>query len=195
MAFPKAQSSYPAEVRKWNFSPLFSLPKVLPALLQKLVGEFFWFFAGKFGKFSGKFGGNFLGIFSDPQNKGSKFSGKISEHFSCENSWLGKKSFEQNSLCRRATLTKGVVRFGVKFWWNFPCYVFQGLGVRREISPKCHVKNGVKNGKFHAKITLLGQNVLPKNCFFRLLLPSWNKDRLLESDQAWTLLTVSRLIN
>ena len=44
--------------------------------------KFLWFFAGKFGKFSGKFGGNFPGFFSDPQNKGSKISGKISEHFS-----------------------------------------------------------------------------------------------------------------
>ena len=53
---------------------------------------------------------------------------------------------------------KGVVKFGVKFWWNFPCYVFQGLGVRRKISPKFHVKNGVKNGKFHANFTLLGRS-------------------------------------
>ena len=51
---------------------------------------------------------------------------------------------------------KGVVKFGVKFWWNFPRYVFQGLGVRRKISPKFHVKKGVKNGKFHANFTLLG---------------------------------------
>ena len=37
---------------------------VLPALLQKLVGDFFGgFFAGKFGKFSGTFGGNFPGFF------------------------------------------------------------------------------------------------------------------------------------
>ena len=43
----------------------------------------------------GKFGGNFPGIFSDPQNKGSKISGKISEHFSYENSWL-----EQNLSCK-----------------------------------------------------------------------------------------------
>ena len=50
---------------------------------------------------------------------------------------------------------KGVVKFGVKFWWNFPRYVFQGLGVRRKISPKFHVKNGGENGKFHANFTLL----------------------------------------
>ena len=49
---------------------------------------------------------------------------------------------------------KGGVKFGVKFWWNFPCCVFQGLGVRRKISPKFHVKNG----KFHANFTLLGRS-------------------------------------
>ena len=43
---------------------------------------------------------------------------------------------------------KGVVKFGVKFWWNFPRYVFQGLGVRRKISPKFHIKNGVENENF-----------------------------------------------
>ena len=63
--------------------PQFRVQRILSALLQKLVGEFFFlFFAGKFGKFSGKFGWNFAGIFSDPQNKGSKISGKFSEHFS-----------------------------------------------------------------------------------------------------------------
>ena len=61
---------------------VFLYQNLLPAPLQKLVGDFFGFFAGKFGKFSGKFGGTFAGIFSDPQNKGSKISGKISEHFS-----------------------------------------------------------------------------------------------------------------
>ena len=57
---------------------------------------------------------------------------------------------------------KGVVKFGVKFWWNFPSYVFQALGVRRKISPKFHIKNGVKNGKFHANFTLLGRNAEEK---------------------------------
>ena len=47
---------------------------VLPALLQKLVvGDLF--LGG------GKFGGNFAGCFLDLQNKGSKISGKNSEHF------------------------------------------------------------------------------------------------------------------
>ena len=35
----------------------------LPALLQKLVGDFFGFFGGNFGRFGGKFGGNFTGFF------------------------------------------------------------------------------------------------------------------------------------
>ena len=50
------------------------------------------------------------------------------------------------------------MKFGVKFWWNFPCYVFQGLGVQRKISPTFHVKSGVKNRKFHADFTLLGRS-------------------------------------
>ena len=54
----------------------------------------------------------------------------------------------------RFSLPKVSWNLGVKFGWNFPCYVFQGLGVRRKISPKFHVKIGVKNGKFHANFTL-----------------------------------------
>ena len=53
---------------------------------------------------------------------------------------------------------KDVVKFGVKFWWNFLRYVFQGLDARRKISPKFHIKNGVKNGKFHANFTLPGRS-------------------------------------
>ena len=30
--------------------------------------------------------------------------------------------------------------------------------MRRKISPKFHVKNGVKNGQFHANFTLLGRS-------------------------------------
>ena len=51
----------PAEARRWIF---------------------FIFSQGNFGNFSGTFGGNFPRIFSDPQNKGSKILGKVSEHFS-----------------------------------------------------------------------------------------------------------------
>ena len=58
---------------------------ILPALLQKLVGEFFDFSQGNLENLVGNLEG-ICGIFSDPQNKGSKISGKISEHFSYENS-------------------------------------------------------------------------------------------------------------
>ena len=51
-----------------------------PALLQKLVGDFSFFLGG-----GGNLAGNFRD-FSDQQNKGSKISGKIAEHFSSENS-------------------------------------------------------------------------------------------------------------
>ena len=54
---------------------------LLPAILQKLVGEFFWFFAGKFGKFSGKFGGNFPGFFLTHRTKAQKFRGKFRSIF------------------------------------------------------------------------------------------------------------------
>ena len=53
--------------------------KLLPVLLQKLVGDFFFDFLE----------GNLVGILagilrdsSDPKNKGSNISGKISEHSS-----------------------------------------------------------------------------------------------------------------
>ena len=53
------------------------MKNILLALLQKLVGEFFFDFGeGNLAEF--------CGICSDPRNKGSKISGKISEHF-CEN--------------------------------------------------------------------------------------------------------------
>ena len=36
---------------------------------------------------------------------------------------------------------------------------FTGFGcLKRKNSPKCHVKNGVKNGKCHENFTLLGRN-------------------------------------
>ena len=60
---------------------------------------FFW---------EGNFVGNLAGIlwdfFSDPQNKGSKLSGKISEHFSRKIRSPPKNLSCQSSLCRRATL-------------------------------------------------------------------------------------------
>ena len=78
-----------------------------PVLLQKLVGDFFDFSQGNLENLVGKFVGNFPGIFSDPQNKGSKISG-LRENFGAffvRKFVARKKSFVQNSLCRRATLT------------------------------------------------------------------------------------------
>ena len=54
----------------------------LPAPLQKLVGELFLTFAGKF---CGRFGGNLAGFFSDPQKAEQKKSrGKLRSIFSWE---------------------------------------------------------------------------------------------------------------
>ena len=69
------------------------LLNVLPALLQKLVGDFLILGGG------GNFARNLAGIlrdFSHTQNKGSKCSGKISEHFWRENSCLEQKIFRAN---------------------------------------------------------------------------------------------------
>ena len=63
-----------------GLAPLFFF--FLPALLQKLVGEFFLIFHREIWKFLWEIWREFSGDFSDPQNKGSKISGKISEHFS-----------------------------------------------------------------------------------------------------------------
>ena len=49
---------------------------ILPALPQKLVGDFFNLF------FRREIWREICGIFSDPQSKGSEFSGEIPEHFS-----------------------------------------------------------------------------------------------------------------
>ena len=55
---------------------------LLPALLQKLVGEFFKnFLQGNLENLVGNLEGIFGGFFSEPQNKGSTISGRISEHF------------------------------------------------------------------------------------------------------------------
>ena len=54
---------------------------VLPALLQKLVGEFS--FDSSQGYFEGNVAGTLRGGgFSGPQNEASNVSGKILEHFS-----------------------------------------------------------------------------------------------------------------
>ena len=56
--------------------------ELLPALLQKLVGEFFLIFRREiFGKFSGKFGGNFAGFFLTHRTEAQKFRGKLRSIF------------------------------------------------------------------------------------------------------------------
>ena len=71
---------------------------------------------------------------------------------------LDCRSAEVKFFFLRFFSAKGVVKF---LACDVPCYVFQGLGVRRKISPKFHVKNGVENGKFHANFTLLGRSADP----------------------------------
>ena len=66
-----------------------------------------------------------------------------------------KLNFFSVVLCQRCReFFLGGVRFGVRF----SVLRFPGFGCAREISPKFHVKNGVKNRKFHANFTLLGRS-------------------------------------
>ena len=85
---------FPREMPEISGNSAFPIKEytILPALLQKLVGELFFL-----NFWEGNLAGSLAGIlrdFSDPQNKGSKFSGKILEHF----------SFVATSFCRLATL-------------------------------------------------------------------------------------------
>ena len=53
--------------------------------------------------------------------------------------------------------------------------------MRREVSPKFHLKNGVKNGKFHANFTLLGrsadvlQHSVPRRVLRRFWTGFWGR--------------------
>ena len=67
----------PAAIRESQAQP--APVFVLLALLQKLVGEFFLIWGREIWR---EIWREFWGIFSDPRNKGSKISGKISERFS-----------------------------------------------------------------------------------------------------------------
>ena len=62
-----------------NYRPMILVLFILLALLQKLVGDFFLILGREIWR---EIWREFCGIFSDPRNKGSKISGKISEHFS-----------------------------------------------------------------------------------------------------------------
>ena len=69
---------------------------VLPALLRKLVGDFFDFWGGE------------ILWFSDLQNKSSKIEENISEHFFVRKFVPRNKTFVPTSFCRRATVTFSV---------------------------------------------------------------------------------------
>ena len=68
---------------------------LLPALLQKLVGDFFFLSLG--GKFCGKFGGNFAGIFRTHKKKAPKYRGKF-RSISGEKIRASKKIFRANLI-------------------------------------------------------------------------------------------------
>ena len=98
-----SQSPLPRKFRKKS-------EKVLPALLQKLVGELFFFDFSQ-GNLENLVGiwREFCGIFLTHREKAQKFRGKFRSVFR-NKIRSSKKSFVQNSLCRRATLRKGVPR-------------------------------------------------------------------------------------
>ena len=77
----------------------------LPALLQKLVGEFFFDFSqGNLENLVGNLEGIFRGFFLTHRTKAQQFWGKLRSVFR-KKFVARKKSFVLNSLCRRATLT------------------------------------------------------------------------------------------
>ena len=80
---------------------------ILPALLQKLVGDFLKYFAGKFG---GKFGGNFAGFFLTHRRKAQIFRGHFGA-FLVRKLVAQKKSF-------RAKFTLQMCRLK-KYAWHF----------------------------------------------------------------------------
>ena len=81
------------------FHPLIpiSLLFVLPALLQKLVGDFFWFSQGNLENLVAKFGGNFPGFFWPTEQSLENF-GEIFGAFFVRKFVARKNSFVQNSL-------------------------------------------------------------------------------------------------
>ena len=74
----KDEGSQKGHFQKGSFGGCSPVQKLLPALLQKLIGEFFLFFAGKFG---GKFGGNFAGFFLTHRIKAQTFRGNFRSIF------------------------------------------------------------------------------------------------------------------
>ena len=125
-------------------------------LLQKLVGEFFFYLLGR--EFDGNFGGTFADFFG-PQNKGSKISGKNSEHFSRENSCLEKnlRAYfalqtchpNKNSLARLCTIfveKDALVKNLLMLFFLMGCFPVDFKEVERPLRTKSG-KRPIKVGK------------------------------------------------
>ena len=82
--------------------PFWTLMILLPARLQKRIGEIFLIFAGKS---CGKFGGNYAGFFRTHQKQRLKKFGENIGAFFVTIFVVRKNPFVQTSFCRRATLT------------------------------------------------------------------------------------------
>ena len=76
------------------------------------VNFFFWFFAGKFGKFSGKFGGNFPGFFLTHRTKAQKIRGKFRSIF--------RKKIRSSKKIFRAKFTLQTCHLNNS--WSFPVW-------------------------------------------------------------------------
>ena len=64
------------------YSKTFLVPNIFSLRsCRSSSANFFWFFAGKFGKLCGKFGGNFPGYFLTHRTKAQKFRGKFRSIF------------------------------------------------------------------------------------------------------------------
>ena len=60
---------------------------------------------------------------------------------------------------------KSVVKSGVKFGWKFPCYVFQGLGVRQKISrqKRCDKRKISRKFRFAGALIVRGNTMRGKD--------------------------------
>ena len=101
--------------------------------------------------------------------------------------WTNREGLSEQLPCRSAKVKiSSVFLCQIKVSWiwreilvKFSVLRFPGFGCARENSPKFHVKNGVKNGKFHANFTLLGRSAegLGRKAPPTLSRPSWHAQR------------------
>ena len=96
-------------VWKTPFGILLEIHFILPALLQKPVGDFLLIIPREIGR-------NFAGLFGPTKKKAQMFGGKLRSLFRKKIRSSNKKTFVQNSLCRRATLT---------FHYLFPTFLLE----------------------------------------------------------------------